>query len=246
MDIKLKLKEVGIKIGEFADALKITRPTLNNYIIAFESNEKISNSKYQFIFEQLFNNRIESKEEFEDMVKHFHKLLERDDLLGTLEFDVKKTDLMTKVIQRIKDDLEEEDYDENIYIFINMIIGNYRKERIFKEFSKYFLYLNDVYDISDIKESEKPFLSNCYKLMHKEKIENLETDNIYYEKFLERIKQIKVESDKIAEEKLKEAVKKKLEVKMNERVQELTNMGIDVKDIDFEEILEDIILNKDE
>ena len=50
MDIKEKLKEIGIKLSDLARELEVSRPTLNIYIDNFEKGTKIPSEKYQLIF----------------------------------------------------------------------------------------------------------------------------------------------------------------------------------------------------
>ena len=119
--IKKKLKELGITLAYFAESLSISRPTLDTYIDYFEKKEKIPKDKIQIIFERLFSEEIQTKEEFEDNLEQYKNLLERDKVLGTFELNAKSTDLMTSVINNIKEDMYSNDFNENIYIYINML-----------------------------------------------------------------------------------------------------------------------------
>lgn len=246
MNIKNRLKELDVKLSYFANALEMSRPTLNAYISMFENNENLPNEKYQLIFEKLFNDGVDSKDQFDSILDRYHNLIARDKVLGTIEFDAKSTDLMTSILDRIKYDLQQDDFEESIYIFINMLIGSYRREPIFKKFADYFLYLNSKNDLSQISDNEKIFISNCYKIMSLEKENKLVIDEEYYKKFEERVKAIKNTIDKGKKEKAKEIFKQNIEDKIDLEIREQLKLGIDIEDMDVEKIIKKIgLINKD-
>ncbi len=192
MNIKKKLKdEIKINLSEFAKELEISRPTLNSYIEMFERGEKISSDKHQLIFEKLFTNESITRDQFNEILNRYHRLLERDKILGTLDYDVKTTDLMASIIDKIKKDIDEKDYDEDIYTFINILIRSYKKEKTFLRLAKYFLYLNGSKSVSEIQDDEKAFISNCYKFLSAERDKKLSYNEEDFNKFLNRIVEIK-------------------------------------------------------
>lgn len=246
MNVKNRLKELDVKLSYFANALEISRPTLNAYISMFENDEKLPNEKYQLIFEKLFNDEVDSNDEFNSILDRYHNLIARDKVLGTIEFDTKSTDLMTSILDRIKYDLQQDDFEESIYIFINMLIGSYRREPIFKKFADYFLYLNSKNDLSRISDNEKIFISNCYKIMSLEKENKLVLDDEYYKKFEERVEAIKNTIDKGKKEKAKEIFKKNIENKIDLEIRKQLKLGIDIEDMDVEKIIKKIdLINKE-
>lgn len=54
MNIKEQLNHIGIKLKTFAELLGVSRQTLDTYIKQYESEETISNERFQKIFEFLF------------------------------------------------------------------------------------------------------------------------------------------------------------------------------------------------
>lgn len=243
MNIRGILKKLDIKLTDFAEKLDISRPTLNNYIALFEKGEPLPNDKYEIVFGNLFNNEINSREQFLLTLNNFKGLLTRDKLLGTLEYDPQSTDLMTSILERMKKDLKDKDYDEDIYIFINMIIGSYRKERIFKDMTNYFLYLNGVKDCDKMNENEKNFSSNMYKLLYLYKGNRLETDKDYYSKFIKRINEIEEEKDQDKDSLKEQIFKDKIESQINELIEEQLNLGLDVEDIDVSNLMKKVNLS---
>lgn len=201
----------------------------------------------------MFGNGIDNKEDFLNELSRLHQLLERDAHIGIKDFPIKETDLITVVSNNVALDVKKGDYEPMIYRFINMLITNYRNEHVFIDLVNYFMYLNSIKDIRDITDDEKPFISNCYKLMRNDKDGTLSTNNEYYEAFLERIEEIKIDTDKRREEVSKVAFERKIEKKIEKRIKEEINkkaqeqmkMGVKVDEIDFDKILKDISLTMD-
>lgn len=238
--VREKLKIIDLKLFEFAKELKITRPTLNTYIELFDSGEKIPKSKYQFIFEKLFDDGINNKDDFLEELNRIHSLLERDEYIGALELDVKSTDLMTSVIDNIREDLTKVGYNEHVFKFVNMLITSYRKEKVFVDFVNYFLYLNGIMDYKDINEEEKPFVSHCFKLMSLDKCDELEIDTKFYNKFIERIERIRAEKESKSNENAKNALNRRIKEEINKKVKKQLALGVDVDEIDYDEIIKNI------
>lgn len=245
MNIKQILKDMGIKLGDFALELEISRPTLNSYIAAYEDGEQLLSEKHQIVFDMFFNNGVESKEEFMDILSNFHRLLERDKVLDTLDYDVEKTDLMTSIIEHMKEDLTEDSYDEDIYTFINMLVRSYKGVSTFRKFARYFLLLNGIKELDELDDEDKPFISNCYKLMAMDKDDILQTDSEYLSKFITRVSEVKLENEKKSEDKA-DVIKQHLEEMINSKIQEQLKLGLDIEEINIDKILKEFGFEKSE
>lgn len=246
MNIKEKLNEYDYKLIDLAKELKISRPTLNNYIVMYEEGNEIPNTKYQQVFNNLFGDQVKNKNDFKKALKRYHTLLERDDVLGVTEMDMKSTNLLSSVIRHIKKDLELEGYKEDVYVFINMLITSYREEEIFQQFVKYYLYLNNIKDISGITDEDKIFVSNYYKLMDNCKKREIQFDEEFYNLFLERISSIRNENIEKSKKKAKEKeeiIKEIFREKLDEKVKEQLKLGVDIDQINFDELIKNIDLN---
>ncbi len=232
--IKEKLKKYNVKLGDFALELEISRPTLNNFIKLYDNGEKISNEKYQIIFDELFSEDVEDEKEFKVLLSKFHKLIDRDKKEGIFECNASITDLITKIYKDMKEDGKKKGCNENIYSFVNLLINNYREEELFNKFINYFLYLNGSINKEFIKEDEKPFLSHFYKLIKHEKEQQLMLDEEYYFKFISRIDEMQTKK-RVIEEQISEAIKKEIEKKINE--------GSSIENLDHEGIIKKIESN---
>lgn len=237
MKIKEKLKKMDVRLIEFAKELEISRPTLDSYINIFEAGEKINSEKHQLIFEKLFNDGIESKEEFYEILNKYQKLLERDKVLGTFDYPPKTTDLITSIFEQMKADVQTKEYEEDIYTFINILLRSYKKDSIFLKFARYFLYLNNIKELRDSVKGDREFLSNCYKLMRMEKEKKLTFDEEYYNNFLCRIREIEEDKEKKSKEKSK-IIQEEINKKIYEKIQEQLKIGIDPEEIDISKVLD--------
>lgn len=238
MNIKNRLKKIGITLAELASKLKISRPTLDSYIDMFESNQVIPKEKYQKIFECLFSSNIDDRETFIKLLEHCNDLIERDTLLGTFELGVNKTDIITSVIDEMKKDMYSETWDEDIYIFINMLLRSYKREPIFKHLATYILTLNGKKDVELLDNEEKKYISNYYKVFYKDKNNLLMLDDEYLEKFLKRVHQMKK-----TEKENRDEMEKELIEKVNEKVKELLKLGVGIEDINLEKVLKELNFN---
>lgn len=237
-DIKNKLREMKITLVEFSSELEISRPTLDTYIELYESDSIIPKEKYQKIFGYLFNEEIKNREEFLQRMKQCHDLIEKDRLLGTAELNPKKTDILTSIIKEMTKDMSEPDCNEDIYIFINMIVRSYRREEIFQKLARYFLLLNAKCTDSASKE-EEIYLSNYYKLFYEDKNNLLKMDNEYLAKFYSKAKDIAAN-----EMKNKEKIKEALLGKVIQEIDKMSKIGIDVNNISIKELIKDINLDE--
>jgi len=231
--IKPKLKVLGITLAECAKKLMISRPTLNSYIDLYEKQQPIPQEKYQLVFDRLFSDDIKDKDSFLTEVDNIHFLIERDKMLGTLELNPEKTDVITSVIAEMKEDMFASDCNLDIYIFMNMLIRSYRKNSIFQSLANYFLVLNGQINIDNISDDEKRFFSNCYRLFHDELKGISEIDDVYLKKFYKRIDVLNMEKQKQLDE-----LRNELNDKITNKIEGLIKLGVNVDDISVEEIME--------
>jgi len=246
MNIRKKIAELDIKMNELAKQLDVSRPTLYNYVSTFESGEKISNDKYQLIFERLFSDDVKTKQDFQSILEKYHVMLERDRFLGTLNYSAKKTDLITSIIERMKEDLKNPDYEESVYIFINYLITSYKKEPIFRKYANYILYLNSIKPFESVKDDEKIFISNCFKVMSQEKNGELKFDGEYYDKFIEKAKDIKRKNRNGTKTLNKEIFEEEIKNILDNQIKKQLEMGVSIEEIDKKEIIKKIIQNDDD
>ncbi|RUR41864.1 hypothetical protein ELS18_02280 [Clostridium perfringens] len=228
--IKEKVKLLGINMIDLSDMMDISRPTLYSYINQYEKNKHISNSKYQYIFENLFNDKLRTRDEFIEKLKYYKNSYTKE--LSNYNREKEEFLLMDNIIKKMKNDVYSEDYDESIYAFINMIIKDYKKQEVFKLIGEYFLSLNSNYFEDKHNYKNKIFISNFYELMYKYVKNELIFKEKYYDMFIKRQEEIKHKN--INKEK---RVKAAIIDEINKQIELSSSLGLD---INVHDILENI------
>lgn len=234
MDIKLRLKQYNITLSEFAAMLFLSRPTLNTYIKLFENQRKIPDKKYQILFDRLFSQELD-EEKFRENITQGNLLLAKDNVLETTKLSPERTDLLNFIIEDMKSDLETLDADEEFYIFIRVIINNYKKISIIRDFSNYFLALNSFINFNDLSKKEKIKVVSYFQFIKTQKNVKINNYEKWEELFIERIAEIKKEND-IQEKKIAEKIKEIVTAEMKKQI----DTGKNVSSITAEEILNNI------
>lgn len=216
MNIKARIKDYGSTLAELSKLLYISRPTLNNYIEMYEKNKIIPNEKYQIVFDDLFKEEL-SQDSFNKYVCRFNKLITKDELLGTTELNPVKTDTIYFLIEEMRRDLYNDDSDENIYIFIRLLLNSYRKVPEFQEIINYFLTLNGLLDFNKFNIDEQNTLSIYYEYFRNKKDNKIEFNVNKINDFKSRIKKLENERkreqeklENIIQERVKSEIKKQI------------------------------------
>lgn len=229
--IKEKIKLLGINMVDLSNMMEVSRPTLYSYINQYNSNKYISNAKYQYIFENLFNENLKTREEFINKLNYYKSLYSKKISIDHSEKE--QSLIIDNIIKKMKRDIHNEDYDESIYVFINMIIKDYKKQEIFKLIAEYFLSLNSNYFEKD-RHKNKIFISNFYELMYKHNKNELLFNEKYYEIFLKRQREIKRKNVNTKNE-IKDVIIREI----NKQIEINTALGLE---INIENIIENIKL----
>ena len=238
-DIRKVLQTNGVTLSKFADTLRISRPTLNNYISIFEKGGEIPKDKYQIIFLRLFNDTL-SKKEFNSILDDFSKLIERDSMMGVMELEPEETDLFTSILDSIKNDFKSENYSEDIYKFLNLLVSSYKTEPFFNHIARYFLILNGQIDYKKIDLQKESYLLYYFKLFSYEK-ENVyfKYDKIVAREFIKRIEELRKKRDSQEVE-----IEKKIRNMIINEMTQLQNLGIKMTNEEMVDYLKKKILMK--
>ena len=227
MDIKDYLKSIHMTQKELADRLGLSRPTLDTYIQMFQMNEPLPRDKYQVVFEQLFTNPLKNDKEFRETLDEYALFLKQEQVLGTNSMSTEEAYIMSLVTQEIKKDLCKNDANIDIYVFINLLIHNYRKNPVLMQMVEYFLLLYSRKNANDIEEYDKVIISNYHKLLqNKEKL-------VFQPKSFDDLLEYANKSKKVnamAKEQIQQQMLQKLETKMKQ----LTDAGIDINSEEFD------------
>lgn len=232
MNIKKILKENNYSLKDFAEEIKLSRPTLDSYINYYESNKTIPRERYQIVFDGLFKSNLDNAE-FIERIKYYKNLFERDENLGTLSLYTGDADLVSKIHQLMLDDIKRDDCDKNIYYFISMLISSYRRNETFNYLAYYFSVLNNLVEMED-SFLDKSYLAYFYKVFKQIKDNAPEFNQKDFEDFLirkdelliersERKKKRAMEIEQLVGEITDEYNQKGLELTKEQLIRELVN-----------------------
>ena len=232
VNIKKYLKNVGITQKEFAERIGLSRPTLDTYIEMFESGQVIPKERYNIIFKRLFSVQDFSAKEFERNLQQIENLLNRDQKYGTSDLSPEAADYVSLIVRNMTKDFKTDDWNKDVYTFINILISNYHENEIFLHLVEYFIYLNNIREIEDIKESQKSYFANMFKTFH-DLLEKPDSyDEADYQAFLNRCIEIKTQKKNKRDER-----NNNLKERIQMMVAEYEKKGIDLNE---EEIIEEI------
>lgn len=239
LDIKKTLKKVGMTQKDFAEKIGLSRPTLDAYIGLYEKGSEIPKERYNIIFNRLFEDEYVSADQFIKKLKQIEQLLDRDQKYGIGDLSASASDSISSVVDNMKRDMKRPNYNEDMYVFINLFISNYSTNIIFEKLAEYFLFLNNIKDISYIDDCQKSYFANMYKIFH-DLLENPQTyDEKDYNDFLDRCQEIRREKNK-HKEKREESIKKKI----LEMLTEYEKKGIDIHDEEIIDAISKQLLNE--
>lgn len=227
MDIKDYLKSIHMTQKELAERLGLSRPTLDTYIQMFQANQDLPRDKYQVVFEQLFTTHPKTECEFREVLDKYSLFLKQEQVLDTSAMGTEKSFIMSLVIQEIKKDLCKSDTNIDIYIFINLLIHNYRKSPVLMQVIEYFLLLYNRKNVNDIDENSKVFLSNFYRLIQNN--EQLVFQKSAFNDMLEHVNKTK-KVKAMAKKAMQQQMMEKLEIK----IKQLADAGIDIDSDEFD------------
>ena len=227
MDIKDYLKSIHMTQKELADRLGLSRPTLDTYIQMFQVNENLPRDKYQVVFEQLFTTPPKTECEFRETLDKYSLFLKQEQVLGTSTMGTEESYIMSLVTQEIRKDLCKSDTNKDIYVFINLLIHNYRRSPVLMQMVEYFLLLYSRKNVNDVDENDKVFLSNFHRLIQNK--EQLVFQKSAFNDLLEyanKTKKVKAMPKKEIQQQMMEKLEKKMK--------QLTDAGIDIDSDEFD------------
>ena len=183
--IKKYLKSIGITQIYLAEALNISRPTLDLYIELYEKQKNIPKERYNIIFQKLFDEKIDDKDEFLRRLDISRTLLNRDERLSTSGLDALAADYISDIHDMLIETAKT-DWDEQVYKFILLLLGSYKKNAILYYIMAYFVDLNLDTDPDGYDEDKKLYYSNLFNLFNEMKNHRIEFNEEKYGEFLKR------------------------------------------------------------
>ena len=104
-------------------------------------------------------------------------------------------------------DMGQEDWNQSVYVFIDMLITSYRQSVIFEKLAEYFTYLNRSKLDDNVSDDQIPYFAQFYKVFDSLLKNPLSYEKTDFEAFMRRRKQI-IEGRKKEQEKREDTIKK--------------------------------------
>lgn len=232
VDIKRYLKNNDIQISYVANALDISRPTLDTYINYYQNRYILPNKNMQMIFRKLFDEPL-SVNEFEKTLNAFSEKIKVKRSFGMENLDLAESDVYYELFRDIIDDSNSKYCDKNIYLFIKFIVKEYKNNPSLIDLANYFLTLNLITDINDY-----PYEVQCKLGLYYEAFKNIKVNQKlnYNEKTLAIYKE-KIANQNLKIEQAKHQANKFLNSKISEILRKEINNGVDVSKYTADDII---------
>lgn len=223
MRIKEYLRNFGIPLVKFAAELGLSRPTLDLYIDLYESGDLIPKERYDIIFHELFDDRTSDKTEFLKRIIRLKSLLQRDEKLGILGLSVDAADQISEIYGLMIEDMKNDDWNREIYEFIDILLKNYRDKVELLVFAKMIVYLYTDSPVEKISLKEKHLIGKIYHALYDKSSKEVEQYGNYYERFLEYRANVKKRQELEAQ-----AEKNRIQELVRQVSEDLINSGVRV------------------
>ncbi len=231
-NIKEYLKSIGITQKDFADRVGLSRPTLDTYIDLYENGNPIPKERYAIAFSTLFDEGPYTSEDFTSKLQRIEKLFNRDERYEISELEPLAADYVTSILRNMKRDMMLDNWNKDVYTFINILISNYRRNEIIQQLAEYFIFLNAFRDINEIEEDQKSYFANMFRTFNGLLNNPSEYNSSDYNDFLKRCIKIKTDKDKDSKD-----FDKQIREKIQSIIDESRKKGIDLS---AEDIIDEI------
>ena len=227
MNIKSYLKSVHLTQLELSEKLALSRPTLDAYIQQFELSERIPREKYQLSFEKLFGIPLKDESEFKKALEQIEMFIKSDTPIPQDDLQSREATVLSLVTSSIKKDLCKPDVNLDIYVFINLIIQNYRRNESIRYIIDYFLALYARKDTSTMCEDDRIMLSNLHRVLSVDKHNHFEKGS-----FDDLVETSRLYNDKKTV--IRKRIQNQLLDELSSKIQILTEAGVEINSDEFE------------
>lgn len=235
--LKDEFKKKNITITNLSEIMNVSRPTLYK-LIEIYNKDKFIPPKYKDFLDAINNVDLSPEDTLEKLIE-----LKKENKKSKRDSTKNKRLLLANIVENAKKDLNTPNSNQEVYKFINYLITNYKKNNSLVMLSRFVLFVNNIIDDTNIDDNEMKLYSAVYKSLLEYKEGNLEIDEKYYDKMQEDINNLgdkrKIELEK-AQEELEKELRKKLKLKILHEMNKKISLGIDLDDLDLDDIAKNI------
>lgn len=171
--VKQILQQAGVTLAQFASELSISRPTLDNYIAAFDNGEKIANGFYQDIFDFLFEDKQITVEEFARRYKYMRdyygmsaastntKTSKLKSGYSQPKGEYEKT--LDEIVEQIESDRLTQETPQEIYVLVNTALKNMAPE--FLDLVRFYMFYSGLRNVKALEDTDKKRYAVIYRTL---------------------------------------------------------------------------------
>lgn len=164
--IKSFIKEKNETVSTVAYKLQLSRPTFDTYIAIYEQNLPLPKKIYQRIFDSLFSDYNIAPDVFKERLDIYELILIEGVNIDNIDFFSRRVDRVSRLMSRIRGNINYEELDEELYIFIDLLIKHYSDDMLY-QVVQYFLRLYGKKDMTQITELQIAFSSELFHTFNK-------------------------------------------------------------------------------
>ncbi len=144
-----------------ANKLKLSRPTFDSYIEIYENNKIIPKQIYQKVFDGLFADDRIPTDVFKGRLEMYEMILAKGRRDEDIDFISRRADRVSKLMNRLRENIEYEEIDKDLYDFIDVIIQRYSDNAIY-QMVQFFLRLYGKKDVNQTTNLQMAFFSELF------------------------------------------------------------------------------------
>lgn len=204
--IKAFIKDKNETVSSVANKLQLSRPTFDTYIMIYEEGSPLPKAKYQKIFDSLFSDYYISSNAFKERLDMCEAILTNHMRCESIEFLSRRADRASRLIERIHKNINYENFDDDLYEFINLLVENYTDD-VFYNLVQYFLMLYGKKSVDQVNELQMAYFAEFFHAF-----DNFNKDSIQYnlsdwERYRQRCEKARINNElghlKLEQEQLK-------------------------------------------
>ena len=149
-------------VSSVASKLQLSRPTFDTYIAMYEDGELLPKMRYQKIFDSLFSDYYISQEAFHERLDMCENVLLYGGNVDSVAFLSKRADRASRLMNQIRQNINYEKFDEELYEFLDLVISHYPDD-IFYHLIQFFLMLYGKKDTRQATDFQVAYFSNLFR-----------------------------------------------------------------------------------
>lgn len=204
--IKTFIKEKNETVSTVANKLHLSRPTFDTYIMIYESGEPLPKKLYQKVFDSLFSDYRISSEAFKERLDICEEVLLTKTNSDSIDFLSRRADRAARLMNQIRQNIDYENFDEELYEFINLVITNYSDDVIYN-LVQFFLMLYGKKDTVKATNLQIAYFSELFHALEKLNAKEIHFSYSDWKRYQEKCEKARISNELGSREEEQERLK---------------------------------------